>query len=1514
MITVTIFRSVVDDTKETKRLENPIKIKDVFPDDDFSNSIISVNGFLQDSDYLLEDNDICAIRLFPEGNGADWLAGLGIGLVAAFAVLNFWNPGGWATAAILAGGAAVGALGFGIASAAGWSVTEWLAGLGAQAQDMKSPDALEGIPQLRGAKNQSNYGKPVPIVLGRHLFTPMYVGNPYSTIGGIDGEFQFFHALYLLGYGKLKVSDVKLGVIGDLASNKENIQDGYLVFDGDPFLGKPENPSDPDNPTLELVQTARESLLYPQAVVEEQLNIELSHPEGADPLNVVRFTAKNPQKVQIEITFPSGLVTYNSEGDKESASVSISLRWRVSRPDDSDYWKEFGRFGVDQSGISYNGLESTISKSKTKVMRFVAEHVFTSYSQVSDNFDTRVIELEIKRTNAQSSNAQVIDKVYLTAVRTWIFDNEKSKASGELMPQVPVIEKLRDRTARLGFMIKATPNTQGYLDALNCILESRCRTWNSATKKWSESDWDIENQQFVGNTETPSNNPAAVALKLLQSPSLSKKAYKDSMIDMDSFGEFYEWCEERGYSCNGILTISKRLDEVFALIASTGRATRILNGNKYGLLIDKPRDYPVMVLNSQNVLEASNQKGFDDLLNGFLIRYINENDGYQYTEEYIMADGSTKPDADSLIETLELPYITNRAQAVKMAWYHLACRYLRPEIWNRKVSVDGYLISIGDMVEIQDDTIAVGIGEGGIIQSLDIENNVITKIYTDGDFEVTDMTKAYGLKIMQADGVNPIKIRTVPVDGNDILTPGIYNDFTVNIPLTDPVVPHEGDIVAFGIFDKITTNAICFGKKGNGDGTFDLVFVPYQEGVYNTDTSKPIPPYEPNITTPQKLPPIHEIPPEQITKDDVVTISREITKEYAGEPATIYRLRPSVNVIKKNADGSVSPEKISCEQYFINQYGIPEESQKELRYITNLDNVEHEYDSPIDVNPELEYIIFLLYYAGILLDKEEIPVLVEDSDEIILDMNPDTETIACYFSGVPKQSRFPAEMRATLYLGLNEITEEYLKQQALEEYQRKWHEALEELNRALQSIFRKLIVLYPGSGGSIFNPLSGGYPVSLSTQIDKEQIFLYPDDMLPLITDLPKAKSYTLSEIKIPDITIDEYQMPEFSLENAPAGMMIDSNGTISISPDTVYDRLSTVIIAKAVFEGRTYSKPFTLIVIKDPDPGRWTPKYLGKTETVTYSNVVNILFTDDNSEDVAAREGDYISYVGESQPGASHWKKNYVLRWNGSGWVQLDPLSSDNTSFYMAALRDITDDAEIGVFSSILAKKIMALEATIEELQSKIITISNGGEIRSASVTNGERDFSIKSNGEAVFNKAIIRGHIEANSGSINSISITNVAINGGSLNIGPLCVSNEQTTPSQTMIFPADMLVEDFVNTFIPANPDDGKKNVITIPVFYGGSYGPYSLNSIIIEKESRNEGTYDHDNFVMRYTVKFITSNGNISIDDYTHYLRQQVVINGGGSGSTFKLTGLPSVPPSISGLLWFDRQSNAVYIVP
>jgi len=426
--------------------------------------------------------------------------------------------------------------------------------------------------------------------------------------------------------------------------------------------------------------------------------------------------------------------------------------------------------------------------------------------------------------------------------------------------------------------------------------------------------------------------------------------------------------------------------------------------------------------------------------------------------------------------------------------------------------------------------------------------------------------------------------------------------------------------------------------------------------------------------------------------------------------------------------------------------------------------------------------------------------------------------------------------------------------------------------------------------------------------------------------------------ITMPDISKPEYRMPIFSLENAPAGVTIDYNsGVIGISPDAVFTQQTMVIMVKAVFEEKILTKQFTLNIVRDAEPGKFSPRYLGKTDAITYTNIVKILFTDKDSGEVTAREGDYISYIGESQPGTSHWKNGYVLRWNGGAWVQLDPLNSANTDYYMGALRDITDGAEMGVFSSILAKKIMALEATIEELQSQILRLYNPtdktkyielngrqGIIKSGNYSKDKAGFQIDYDGNAEFNNGKFRGHIEAKSGSFEgvvkatdgeftgvvnardgsftgavnarggtfeSIEITGNSLFHGMLDCGPLKVKADQAKNTR---FPASgwynshdymyTIRDQLLNHLNISLPTGGRAYDITIRVDGGTFYDGTPITSIRFWQFTQPGETYD------RYSVTGSNNFGISGLISERAYMDFYVIL--GATNADLLLEGLPN----------------------
>jgi hypothetical protein len=336
MSTINIFHGAFTNEYETIRETENRAIKDIVKDD-LENAVIFVDGFQKNKNYILKDDELCTIRLFPDGKPghSGFEVFLGIITLGVYTLAD----------AIVSG-------------ITGKTILQELISSYLPDTNTNTPDSLESIPQLRGAKNQSGLNKPYPFVMGKHLFTPYYIGKPYTETAGEDGEDQYFHALFLLGYSKLLVTGIKLGEI-DLCSNTEKRYEGALVPDGK--FNDEEHPE--NNPRLELRQGASEVSLYPQKVYEEQLSVELMNVEDEDN-HVIRFSAKNPEKVQVEFTFPQGLVTYDAEGNKQDASVSVTVEWRESG---TANWKPFGTL--------------SITRQKAKVMRFVLEKTF-SYNEI----------------------------------------------------------------------------------------------------------------------------------------------------------------------------------------------------------------------------------------------------------------------------------------------------------------------------------------------------------------------------------------------------------------------------------------------------------------------------------------------------------------------------------------------------------------------------------------------------------------------------------------------------------------------------------------------------------------------------------------------------------------------------------------------------------------------------------------------------------------------------------------------------------------------------------------------------------------------------------------------------------------------------------------------------------------------------------------------------------------------------------------------------------------------------
>ncbi len=991
---VKIIKNPFEESEEVNlKVKNNTCVKDVEGFDP-ENSVVYVNGKHQTSDYILKSGDACVIRQYPSA-------------VSATTIATAFFVGIMITA------------GLGVAEAITVAVTgkgfkehlkDWLMPKTNTATN-KEAQSITQLPSLRGAKNQSALGKSIPLILGKTYFTPYILGGAYNTISGTDGEDEYYHALYLIGYHNLKVEDVGIG-LEVLAENKTNpVDNGALAITSTKY---PYEYIDPQTQQvvpkksyytqLELQQGENEVSIYNCKVVQENFNAELLN-AGGEYQYFYFFSARYPKKVEIEFTL-GGLIAYNDKGDAYSPEVEVVAEYSLDGGEtwlncsscidfehatgDSKYvapvdsatvqisyaydspsfgnwifsslqmtmaeaktddiklqyynrqgnWVDLLTLSAGDTTVTGTNLEmyqdysellfrivkssntsesfkcdiwagtKTISvatteghilfkNQKPQTLRYVLKQNFIKPQM--DNCDSKIVSYRIKRINAKSTDTKVVDKIYVTAVRTWCYDKTKTARFGIILQnQRPMNEKERNKTARLGFSIKVTEDLVNSFDTLNLIATSKARTWDSQTHKWS-------------TTLNPTSNPVALTLHAMTGD-FRDEAYRyeiddsgstptSDKIDLEDFGAKYEICEQfrifvnsprlhidKRFYCDGVVLNATKSIDLANNILKCCRSNLVLNGKKYGIFMDMAQDLPLLVLNNNNLLSLTYSRNFDEIPDGQQVKYISKENYYQQDTIVVKPYGSAELSSTDKLETVEYPFITDPFHAKAMSLYQQACKSHRLETFVAKVTGEGGLAEVGSLVSIQSDVVLVGIGDGAEITELVTSGNTITGIKTDGRFAVTDTTKEYGVVINIVDTNGQPKILRVKLA--PFSATGTYSELTFNTALASTSPIEEGDIISFGHYLNETLETLCTSKAETGDGTYDLTLVNYDPDIYNADITV-IDDFDPKVTPPSEsgMPISYGDRTVPVTQLDLNAVRSEInqeTSELAEAISTLY--------------------------------------------------------------------------------------------------------------------------------------------------------------------------------------------------------------------------------------------------------------------------------------------------------------------------------------------------------------------------------------------------------------------------------------------------------------------------------------------------------------------------------------------------------------------------------------------------------------------------------------------------
>lgn len=409
-----------------------ITIDDVLTRNELQNHTTSValNGLPIDKSfykYLYPKKETSlTIRVVPQGgDGKNPLASL---LTIAVGFASF-GVGSWAVSAgfsKIAAGLIQGAAGLAgrlLVSAIAPPPTQKLSNLTGEGGNASATYSITGV------RNAINLFGAVPRIYGTHRIYPP-LGAPQYT--EVEGDDQYLNAMFVVGYGELDISDLRIGEtpINNFEDVETNIRYGA-----------------PSDGGFEV---------FTNSIIEEPLSVDITA-DGPDTGAGAksygpgswsqRRTEPDTRRFIVDIAFPSGLGTFVEKVTKNtSRGITVNIQYRNV---DGGSWV---------SATSINIASSEIGKYLRLSRRL---------DVTTGQYDVRV-RVESSRTGARNNPVRVIDTTVWTSL----------KSVQAFKPVDPVI---LSNIATVELRIKASAQLNNLIDQFNCIAKSKLSNYNGST-------------------------------------------------------------------------------------------------------------------------------------------------------------------------------------------------------------------------------------------------------------------------------------------------------------------------------------------------------------------------------------------------------------------------------------------------------------------------------------------------------------------------------------------------------------------------------------------------------------------------------------------------------------------------------------------------------------------------------------------------------------------------------------------------------------------------------------------------------------------------------------------------------------------------------------------------------------------------------------------------------------------------------------------------------------------------
>lgn len=223
---------------------------------------------------------------------------------------------------------------------------------------------------IQGARNQINPRGVIPVVLGRHRIVPPQATYPYTeTFGGK----QFVRQLFCWGYGKINLSELKVG--DTLLSSFIRVETEHVLNgNSDAPIG-----------------------LIPSTPHQLDLSVQLN-----PSVQNIRETVGEVDELNFDITFPSGLNSVSKKGNPgKPHSVNFRISYRIAG---TSVWTH--------NNFTFNSTQIT-------TLRYSKRYVVPRGKY----------EVSVTRTSANDPKPQKVSELaFWTALRTFQYGSPVRKA------------------------------------------------------------------------------------------------------------------------------------------------------------------------------------------------------------------------------------------------------------------------------------------------------------------------------------------------------------------------------------------------------------------------------------------------------------------------------------------------------------------------------------------------------------------------------------------------------------------------------------------------------------------------------------------------------------------------------------------------------------------------------------------------------------------------------------------------------------------------------------------------------------------------------------------------------------------------------------------------------------------------------------------------------------------------------------------------------------------------------